>query len=160
MTEALHPNVRRVVAAGADLGFEVQPQAFVEHTRTADDAARAIGVEVAQIVKSLVFVADGSPVVALIGGDRRLDEAKLAAAAGASDARRATADQVRESTGYPIGGVPPFGHACPLATFVDQELLAHRQLWAAAGTPNVNFAIAPDELVRVTGGLVCDLARR
>lgn len=114
MTEALHPNVRRVVAAGAELGFEVRPRAFVEHTRTADDAARAIGVEVAQIVKSLVFLADGSPVVALVGGDRRLDEAKLATAAGASDARRATAEQVRESTGYPIGGIPPSVMPAPL----------------------------------------------
>ncbi len=160
MTEALHPNVRRVVAAGAELGFEVRPRAFVEHTRTADDAARAIGVQVAQIVKSLVFLADGSPVVALVGGDRRLDEAKLATAAGSSSTRRATADQVRDATGYPIGGIPPFGHTSRLPTFVDGELLAHGEVWAAAGTPNVNFAIAPPELVRVTRGLVCDVARR
>jgi Cys-tRNA(Pro) deacylase len=160
MSAELHPNVRRVVAAGARLGFEVRPLAFVEDTRTAEDAARAIGVEVAQIVKSLVFLADGSPVVALVGGDRRLGEAKLAAAAGASGTRRATAEQVRDATGYPIGGIPPFGHASTLPTFVDHDLLAHDEVWAAAGTPNVNFAIAPDELVRLTAGLVCDLARR
>lgn len=160
MTGDAHPNVRRVVAAGTRLAFEVRPRDFAEHTRTADDAARAIGVETAQIVKSLVFLADGSPVVALVGGDRRLDEDKLAAAAGASTTGRATAEQVREATGYPIGGVPPFGHSSALPTFVDEGLLVHDQVWAAAGTPNANFPIPPDELVRVTDGRVCDLARR
>jgi Cys-tRNA(Pro) deacylase len=160
MTEALHRNVRRVVAAAAEVGLEIRPQAFADHTRTAADAAREIGVDVAQIVKSLVFLADGAPVVALVGGDRRLDEVKLARATGAAATARATADQVREATGCPIGGVPPFGHASSLQTFVDDELLAHDEVWAAAGMPNVNFAVAPDELVRVTRGLVCDLARR
>jgi Cys-tRNA(Pro) deacylase len=160
MTEAIHRNVRRVVAAAAEVGLEIRPQAFADHTRTAVDAAREIGVGVAQIVKSLVFLADGAPVLALVGGDRRLDEAKLATATGASGTGRATGDQVREATGYPIGGVPPFGHASVLPTFVDDELLAHDEVWAAAGMPNVNFAVAPDELVRVTRGLVCDLARR
>lgn len=160
MSENLHPNVGRVMAAGARLGFEVRPRSSTEHTRTAEDAARAIGVEVAQIVKSLIFLADGSPVVALVGGDRRLDESKLATAAGASATGRATAEQVREATGYPIGGIPPFGHASTLPTFVDRELMTHDEVWAAAGTPNANFAITPDELVRVTGGLVSDLAHR
>lgn len=148
------------MAAGAEHGFEVRPRTFAVPTRTAEEAAAAIGVGVAQIVKSLVFLADGSPVVALVGGANRLDEVKLAAVAGAAEARRATAAQVREATGYAIGGVPPFGHAAPLPTFVDADLLAHEVVWAAAGTPEANFAIGPAELVRITGGRVSDLAAR
>ena len=120
----------------------------------------AIGVEVGQIVKSLVFLADDVPVVALVSGSNQLDERKLAAAAGASSTGRASAEQVREATGYPVGGVPPLGHATELRTFVDDDLLTHDEVWAAAGTPHLNFAIAPAELVRVTGGTVCDLRRR
>jgi Cys-tRNA(Pro) deacylase len=158
MTDASHPNVRRVVEAGAAAGFTVVPHVFAEGTRTADDAAAAIGVPVGAIVKSLVFLADGAPVLALVSGSNRLDEAKLAAAAGASSTERATAVQVREATGYPVGGVPPFGHATTLAAFVDADLLGYAEVWAAAGTPHVNFAITPAELVRITAGAVCDLA--
>ena len=156
----LHRNAQRVVDAGAALGFAVEVHEFPDGTRTADDAARAIGVEVGQIVKSLVFLADGAPVVALVSGSNQLDEAKLAAAAGASSTGRASAEQVREATGYPVGGVPPFGHATPLQTFVDDDLLGFDVVWAAAGTPHLNFSIAPEELVRVSGGTVADLARR
>lgn len=155
----LHRNAQRVVDAGAALGFTVDVHEFPDGTRTADDAARAIGVEVGQIVKSLVFLADGVPVVALVSGSNQLDETKLAAAAGASATGRASAEQVREATGYPVGGVPPFGHATSLRTFVDRDLLDYDVVWAAAGTPHLNFSAAPDELVRVTGGIVCDLAR-
>lgn len=156
----LHRNAQRVVDAGAALGFTVDVHEFPDGTRTADDAARAIGVEVGQIVKSLVFLADGVPVVALVSGSNQLDEAKLAAAAaGASTTGRASAEQVREATGYPVGGVPPFGHVTPLRTFVDRDLLAYDVVWAAAGTPHLNFPTAPAELVRVTGGVVGDLAR-
>lgn len=158
-TEPLHKNARRVVDAAAALGLRLTVRAFPDGTRTADDAARAIGVHVGQIVKSLVFLADGAPVVALVSGSNQLDEAKLAAAAGASSTGRATAEQVREATGYPVGGVPPFGHATDLPTFVDEDLLAHDEVWAAAGTPHLNFAIASAELVRVTGGTVCDLRK-
>jgi Cys-tRNA(Pro) deacylase len=153
----LHRNAQRVVEAGAAAGFAVEVHEFPDGTRTADDAARAIGVEVGQIVKSLVFLADGEPVVALVSGRNQLDEARLAAAAGASTTGRATAEQVREATGYPVGGVPPFGHARALATFVDRDLLAYDVVWAAAGTPHLNFSIPPDELVRVSGGTVADL---
>lgn len=155
----LHRNAQRVVDAGAALGFTVEVHEFPDGTRTADDAARAIGVEVGQIVKSLVFLADGAPVVALVSGANQLDEAKLAAAAGATSTGRASAEQVREATGYPVGGVPPFGHATDLATFVDADLLGYDEVWAAAGTPHLNLAIASAELVRVTGGTVCDLRR-
>jgi Cys-tRNA(Pro) deacylase len=156
---SLHRNAQRVVDAAAALGLELEVRDFPEGTRTAEDAARAIGVEVGQIVKSLVFLADGDPVVALVSGSNQLDEAKLAAAAGASSTGRATAEQVREATGYPVGGAPPLGHATALRTFVDRDLLGHEVVWAAAGTPHLNFAIASAELARVTGGTVCDLAR-
>ena len=155
----LHRNAQRVVEAAEALGLTLDVHEFPDGTRTADDAARAIGVPVGAIVKSLVFLADGVPVVALVSGSNQLDEAKLAAAAGASSTGRATAEQVREATGYPVGGVPPFGHATALRTFVDQDLLGHDVVWAAAGTPHLNFAIASAELARVTGGAVCDLAR-
>jgi Cys-tRNA(Pro) deacylase len=155
----LHRNAQRVVDAGAAAGLAVEVHEFSDGTRTADDAARAIGVEVGQIVKSLVFLADGAPVVALVSGSNQLDEAKLAAASGASATGRATAEQVREATGYPVGGVPPFGHATSLPTFVDRDLLAYDVVWAAAGTPHLNFSATPDELVRVSGGTVADLAR-
>jgi Cys-tRNA(Pro) deacylase len=156
----LHRNARRVVDAAAALGLDIDVHEFPDGTRTAEDAARAIGVEVGQIVKSLVFLADGEPVVALVSGANQLDEAKLALAAGASSTGRASAERVREATGFPVGGVPPLGHANELATFVDVDLLAFDEVWAAAGTPHLNFAITPTELARVTGGRVCDLARR
>jgi len=156
----MHRNVTRVVEAGRALGYEVRPREFPEGTRTADDAARAIGVAVGQIVKSLVFLVDGEPVVALVSGANLLDEHKLAAAAGGGRSARAGADAVREATGFPVGGVPPFGHRNVLRVFVDEDLLGYDELWAAAGTPHVNFSIEPAELVRVTGGSVADLALR
>ncbi len=155
----MNPKVRAVVEAGKALGVEVHPREFPEGTRSAADAARAIGVDVGAIVKSLVFAVDDEPVVALVSGANLLDEAKLAAAAGGASARREDADTVREVTGFSVGGVPPFGHRQPLRTFVDQDLLAHAEAWAAAGTASVNFPIAPPALVRATGGIVCDLAR-
>ena len=120
----------------------------------------AIGVDLGQIVKSLVFAVDGEPVVALVSGDNLLDEEKLAGVAGADRAWREDADTVRDATGFPVGGVPPFGHREPLRVFVDEDLLEYEELWAAAGTPHCNFAITAAELVRVTGGRVCDLAQR
>ena len=157
----LHRNAQRVVDfASSSFGVSLEVHEFPDGTRTAEDAARAIGVAVGQIVKSLVFLADGTPVVALVSGANQLDEGKLAAAAGASTTGRASAEQVREATGYPVGGVPPFGHATSLATFVDEDLLSFDAVWAAAGTPHLNFSITPPELVRLSGGTVADLARR
>ncbi|MER3453411.1 MAG: aminoacyl-tRNA deacylase [Acidimicrobiia bacterium] len=150
----VHRNVRAVVEAGRRLGVEVHPKEFPAGTRT------AAGVDLGQIVKSLVFSVDGEVVVALVSGDNLCDEEKLARAAGGRRAWREDADTVREATGFPIGGVPPFGHREPLRVFIDEDLLAFDELWAAAGTPHVNFPIEPAELVRATGGTVCDLARR
>lgn len=155
----MHRNVRAVVDAGRRLGVEVRPREFPQGTRTAADAAAAIGVDIGQIVKSLVFRLDDEVVVALVSGANLCDEAKLAGAAGGGQASRGDADTVREATGFPVGGVPPFGHRQPLRTFVDRDLLDHEVLWAAAGTPHVNFPVSPGALVRATAGVVCDLAR-
>jgi prolyl-tRNA editing enzyme YbaK/EbsC (Cys-tRNA(Pro) deacylase) len=155
----LHRNARAVAAAAADLGLAVRVREFPEGTRTAEDAARAIGVAVGQIVKSLIFRIGGEVTVALVSGTNRLDEARLAAAAGVDVATvgRADAKAVRDATGFPIGGVPPFGHPRPIATYVDEDLLGYDEVWAAAGTPRHVFALAPADLVRVTGGHVATL---
>ena len=116
----MHRNAELVVRAGLDRGVDVFPREFPQGTRTAADAAAAIGVELGQIVKSLVFLVDGRPVVALMSGSNRLDEDRLAAVAGGVKARRADANAAREATGFPIGGVPPFGHRIDVPVFVDQ----------------------------------------
>ena len=157
---SLHPNAQRVSSAARDLGLEIEIRTFPEGTKTAADAAAAIGVEVGQIVKSLIFAVDGEIVVAYVSGANRLDERRLAAAADGRKASRVDADAVRSATGYPIGGVPPFGHATPLRVFVDEDLLAFDEVWAAAGTWNDVFPIAPDDLVRASGGTVSALARK
>ncbi len=156
----MHRNVRAVVEAAKALGLDIHPRDFADGTRSAADAAMAIGVDLGQIVKSLVFAVDGEAVIALVSGDNLLDEAKLAARAGGDRAWREDADTVRDATGYPVGGVPPFGHKEPLRVFIDEDLLDYDELWAAAGSPHTNFAVTPKELVRATGGTVCDLARR
>ena len=145
----------RFLERAAAAGLPVETRTFPDGTRTAEDAAAAIGCDVGQIVKSLVFIAsvDGSeiPVLALTSGSNRVDPTALATAAHADAVRKADADEVREATGYAIGGTPPFGHTRPLPTFVDPDLLAHEQVWAAAGTPREVFALTPDELVAVSG---------
>ncbi|HEX2194857.1 MAG TPA: YbaK/EbsC family protein, partial [Candidatus Limnocylindria bacterium] len=127
------PSVERVVRAAAARGLQIEVQRFSAGTRTAADAARAVGCDVAQIVKSLVFIADGSPVVALVSGAHQLDPDRLAAAIGAGDVRRATGDEARDATGYAIGGVPPLGHASRLPVLIDRHLLGYPRVWAAAG---------------------------
>jgi prolyl-tRNA editing enzyme YbaK/EbsC (Cys-tRNA(Pro) deacylase) len=155
--ETVHPNAEKVAAAARELGLDLELREFPEGTRTAADAARAIGVEVGQIVKSLVFTLDGALVMALMSGRNRLDEARLAAALGGSEVGRTDAAGVRDATGYAIGGVPPFGHPSPLPTAIDEDLLDYDEVWAAAGTPRDVFAVAPPELVRLTGGTVTTL---
>lgn len=155
----MHRNVRAVVAAGAERGIEVVPRSYPEGTKTAEDAAAAIGVEVGQIVKSLVFLVDGEPTLALVAGHHRLDERKLAAAAGAARVDRADAAAVRAATGFPIGGVPPFPAPGIARVFVDGSLLDHAEVWAAAGTWTDVFPLRPEDLVRATAGTVVELAR-
>jgi len=159
MTEALHPNVARVIEAGKSLGLTITTRRFPEGTKTAQDAANAIGVAVGQIVKSLVFSVDGEIVMAYVSGANQLDEKKLAAAAGGSKCSRVDADAVREATGFPIGGVPPLGLATQLRIFMDPDLLQYEEVWAAAGTWHDVFPIDPTKLVEVSGGLIVDIKR-
>jgi prolyl-tRNA editing enzyme YbaK/EbsC (Cys-tRNA(Pro) deacylase) len=160
VTEArLHSNVTRVIAAAAQRGLVIEPFHFPDGTKTAADAAAAIGVDVGQIVKSLIFAVDGQVVLAYVSGRNQLDEAKLAIAAGGSTCTRVDADTVRAATGFPIGGVPPFGHATPLPVFIDPDLLQYDVVWAAAGTWTDVFAITPDDLLAASGAAVVDLRR-
>ena len=140
----------------ADSGVGIAVKQFPAGTRTAVDAAAAIGCEVGQIVKSLVFVAAGKPVVALVSGANRLDEGRLASVAGAPVAK-ADAGMVREATGYAIGGVPPFGHATDVPVFMDRDLLGHGVVWAAAGRPDSVFEISPQRLIQLSQAEVADL---
>ena len=153
----MNATVQRVVDAAAARGLTIEVREFPEGTRTAQDAATAIGVEVAEIVKSLAFAVDDEIVLALVSGANRLSEGELSKAAGGGKVGRADADAVRQATSFAIGGVPPFGHPSPLATYVDRDLLAFDIVWAAAGTPTHVFSITPDDLVRVSGGEVTDL---
>lgn len=146
--------------AAQELGLAVEIAEFAQTTRSAEEAAAAIGCEVGQIVKSLCFVVDEAPVIALVSGANRLDTRKLASMTGMSRKRvkRADADQVKAATGFSIGGVPPFGHQEKLPIYIDSDLTQYNVIWAAAGTPYAVFAITPDALVRVTDGRVGDLA--
>jgi Cys-tRNA(Pro) deacylase len=149
--EQVHPNVQRVVEAAARAGLAIEVVRFPHGTRTAKDAAQAVGCSVAQIVKSLVFIVDGEPVVALVSGIDRLDPDRLASAMHGLEVRRADGDEVRAATGYAIGGVPPLGHARQLPILIDEHLLSHAQVWAAAGLPDAVFRVAPLDLERATG---------
>jgi prolyl-tRNA editing enzyme YbaK/EbsC (Cys-tRNA(Pro) deacylase) len=155
----IHKNVQRVVDAGAALGVVVTPRHFPEGAKTAQDAADAIGCGVGQIVKSLVFGVDGEIVLAYVSGGNQLDEAKLAAAADGLRCARVDADAVRAATGFPIGGVPPFGHTTSLRLFIDPDLLQYDEVWAAAGTWHDVFPIHPATLVAASGGSVVELRR-
>jgi Cys-tRNA(Pro) deacylase len=155
----VHPNVRRVAATAAEFGLTIVPRRFPEGTKTAADAAAAIGVHVGQIVKSLIFAVDGEVVLAYVSGANQLDEKKLAHAAGGAKCARVDADTVYETTGFPIGGVPPFGHKTKLRIFIDPDLLQHDEVWAAAGTWHDVFPLSPTDLARVSGGMITDLRR-
>ncbi|MEA2662834.1 MAG: hypothetical protein QOH08_2406 [Chloroflexota bacterium] len=144
-------------AYAASRGVPITVTRFGATTRTAQDAARQIGCTVAEIVKSLVFLADGAPVVVLCSGADRVDESKLKALLGASGIRRATANEAKSATGFAIGGVPPFGHAADLRVVVDRGLLQFTAVWAAAGLPDAVFPIAPAELVRLAGATDADV---
>jgi len=149
-------SVQRVEEAARERGLAIEVRRFPEGTKTAPDAARAVGCEVGQIVKSLVFMADDRPILALTSGANRADVGKLAALVGASEVRRATADEARVATGFAIGGTPPFGHSRPLDVLVDRDLLGYDEVWAAAGTPDAVFRIAPQDLVRASGAAAAD----
>jgi prolyl-tRNA editing enzyme YbaK/EbsC (Cys-tRNA(Pro) deacylase) len=129
---------------------------FPEGTRTAAEAAKAVGCDIGQIVKSLVFMAEGRVVLALTSGRNRVDPEALADLAGVKNVRKATPEEAREATGFAIGGTPPFGHPRPLPVFVDRDVLAYEVVWAAAGTPRAVFALTPEELLTASRGTPAD----
>ena len=149
--------VERVRAALAAAGSTAEIIALADTARTAQDAARSVGVELGAIVKSLVFAVDGRAVMALVAGDRRCDTAALARALGLDGTvGRADADMVREATGFTIGGVPPIAHTTQLATAIDASLGRFATVYAAAGHPHCVFGTSLDELARLTGAPVVD----
>jgi prolyl-tRNA editing enzyme YbaK/EbsC (Cys-tRNA(Pro) deacylase) len=145
--------IDRFLEAARGQGIDPDVRRFPEGTKTARAAADAIGCEVGQIVKSLVFMADDRPIMAFTSGANRVDESKLAAVVQANDVRRATPEEARAATGFAVGGTPPFGHPERLTGVVDPDLLGWDEIWAAAGTPDSVFCLTPAELLRVTGAV-------
>jgi prolyl-tRNA editing enzyme YbaK/EbsC (Cys-tRNA(Pro) deacylase) len=154
----MQPAAARVQAALDALGVVTEVIQLDRSARTAHEAAAACGVRVGQIVKSLLFFADGEPILVLVSGANQADEERLGGLTG-RPVRRADAAAVRAVTGYAIGGVPPVGHPRALRVYIDRDLLAHDRVIAAAGTPHTVFPISPTELCRITGGTVEDLKR-
>lgn len=158
MTTELHPNVRRVADILAEHGATGQIVVLTEAAPTAAAAAAQLGCEVGAIANSLIFEADGAPLLVLTSGAHRADTARLAAAAGVSSVRRATPEFVREHTGQPIGGVAPVGHPKPIRTFIDTWLVRYEQVWAAGGHPHTVFPTTYDELIALTGATPVDVS--
>ncbi|MFD7441003.1 YbaK/EbsC family protein [Streptomyces sp. NPDC059909] len=152
-----HP---RFAEALRELGLQVEVRRFPDATRTAAEAAAAIGCDVSEIVKSLIFEADGEPVLVLMDGASRVDVELVRRELGASAVRRANADLVRETTGYAIGGVPPFGHRTRTRVLADRGVLEHAVVWAAAGTPHAVFPLDPKSLVAHAGATLVDVRER
>ncbi len=165
MPDPLPQPSRRVLETAARKGVVIEIVTFPESTHTADEAARAVGAELGQIVKSLVFVAprdDGrlEPFVVLVAGPDRVDVARLAAVLGEPGVRRATAREANELTGFVIGGIPPFGHDRPIRVVMDPRLGRHQTVWAAAGTQNAVFAVSPATLRMLSNATVAPIAEQ
>ncbi len=158
MPDDLSTSAQKVQDALQERGFSFQVTELPDSTRTAQDAAQAIGCAVPQIAKSLVFRGEetGDPILAIAGGSNRVDTAKLAEQAG-EPIGKADADFVRERTGFAIGGVPPVGHAEQVETFIDEDLLQYDAVWAAAGTPHAVFRLRSSDLQQLTGGKISDI---
>ena len=156
----LKPAAERIQAALAEAGLQAKVREFPESTRTAADAAAAIGCSVAQIAKSLIFKGrqSGRSILVVASGANRVEERKVAALVGEA-LEKADAAFVRSATGYAIGGVPPVGHVSPPITVIDEDLLQLDEIWAAAGTPNAVFALTPAALVTLTSGTVGTVRR-
>lgn len=154
----MHPAVARVHDALSRAGLVIEVVELAESTRTAPEAARAVGADVAQIVKSLVFVAADDPLLILVSGRHRVDLDLVGATLG-RPIRPARAEEVRQATGFAIGGVAPVGLIQPVPTYYDPALLAFDRVWAAAGTPRTVFPIAPRDLVRLTGAIELTVAQ-
>jgi prolyl-tRNA editing enzyme YbaK/EbsC (Cys-tRNA(Pro) deacylase) len=147
----MHPTAVRVAERLAEAGLAVDVREHDGSTRTAEEAAAAAGCELGQIVKSLVFVSGGEPLLVLCAGDRRVDTVRLG-----GDVRRATPDEVRAATGFAIGGVPPLGHDRPVRTVVDASLRRFATVWCAAGTPRAVFEVATDDLIGAIPGAMLE----
>jgi prolyl-tRNA editing enzyme YbaK/EbsC (Cys-tRNA(Pro) deacylase) len=144
-----------VILNARELGLDVEVQHLDSSTRTVAEAAAAVGCEASEIAKSIVFVADGDPVVCIASGAHRIDPGKLADALDVAEVRQASAQEVRAATGYAIGGVPPFGHGLPVV--FDEELLRHDSVWAAAGDPHSLFRADPRKLADCTGAEIVEV---
>jgi prolyl-tRNA editing enzyme YbaK/EbsC (Cys-tRNA(Pro) deacylase) len=157
MTE-LPPSAKKVQDAASALGLAIEISAMAESTRTAEEAAAACGVTVGQIVKSLVFsgATSGKPYLLLVSGTNRVNETGVATHLG-EELKRPDGKAVRDLTGYAIGGIPPFGHDTPLATYIDRDLLQYDVVWAAAGTPKAVFRVEPNSLQKATGAAVIEV---
>jgi Cys-tRNA(Pro) deacylase len=152
------PKVARVVDAEGRAGVDVAPVTFEYETRTAVEAAEAVGCELGAIVKSLVFLAENGPVLLLVSGSNRVDLARAAVEVGVPKLHKADANEAREATGFSIGATPPFGHARKLPVYMDEDLLSYPEVWAAGGRPDTVFPLAPKELANATGAKVARLS--
>ena len=150
-------SVIKVRAALALLGARGQVRALDDSARTAKEAAAALGIEVGQIASSLIFLADGEPVLVIASGGHRVDTTQLAAVLGVNEITKANADDVRAATGFAIGGVAPVGHPHPLRTIVDIALSRYDEVWAAGGHPHYVFPTSYDELLRITAGEAAEI---
>lgn len=160
MTITLHPKAAFIQDELTRSGLTCQVIEMPDSTRTAQEAADAIGTTVAQIVKSLVFRAktSGQAVIVLASGINRVDEKRIRDLIGET-IEKADADFVREQTGYAIGGVAPLGYPQPLRTFIDEDLLQYAEIWAAAGTPHAVFSLSPEELISISHGEVSPIKK-
>lgn len=156
---SLHPNAQRAQAALAAAGCRARVRQLTDSARTSAEAAAALGVEIGQIAKSLVFLADDRPVVVIMSGPDRVDTHAVGLVVDAAKVTRADADVVREATGYPIGGVSPAGLSPDLPVLVDEGLARYDVIWAAAGTPHAVYPTNFPELLTVTGGQAVDVAQ-
>jgi prolyl-tRNA editing enzyme YbaK/EbsC (Cys-tRNA(Pro) deacylase) len=158
-----HAGIQRVFDAAARKGVTLEVTVFGQSTHTAEDAAAAVGAELGQIVKSLVFVAAAEggglePIVCLVAGHNRVDLARLAAVSGAGDVRRATAREATELTGFTIGGIPPIGHINPVRVIMDPDLGRFQTVWASAGSPTAVFPVPPATLRTLANAIVAPIA--
>ncbi|MEK7809091.1 MAG: YbaK/EbsC family protein [Chloroflexota bacterium] len=154
----LSPSAQKVQDTLQSLGFNLQVIEFEQTTRTSVEAAQAVGCEVGQIAKSLIFKGkqSGKAILIIASGANRVDEKKIKSILG-EKVEKPDADFVREQTGFVIGGVPPVGHTQKLETLIDEDLLKFDEIWGAAGTPNAVFKLAPQELVKMTGGKIANI---
>ena len=147
----------KLIASARTLGLDLNVERLEQSTKTVGEAAAAVGCEEAEIAKSIVFVADGDPILCVASGQHRIDLDKLADALDVAEVRQAAPDEVRAATGFAIGGVPPFGHGLPVV--FDEALMRHERVWAAAGDPHSLFCVDPRELVACTSAQVAVVGR-